>query len=173
MKLHIGGTVAQDGWKVLNIQPGPHVDYVGDCLDLSRFPDASASDIYLSHVLEHVNYHQEADAAVAGFKRVLAPGGKLMIAVPDLEILSHLLLAPFFTPQDKHRVMRMMFGGQTDAHDYHRAGYTYIFLLALLQRGGFERIQRVQSFGLFNDTSNAAFNGVPISLNVVAYRPAV
>lgn len=31
-RLNIGGEVARDGWKILNIQPGPHVDFVGNCL---------------------------------------------------------------------------------------------------------------------------------------------
>ena len=35
MQLHIGGEFAFFGWTVLNIVPGPHVDIVDDCTDLS------------------------------------------------------------------------------------------------------------------------------------------
>ena len=41
MKLHIGGKEPKDGWKILNIQDGPGVDFVGTCSDLSQFEDGS------------------------------------------------------------------------------------------------------------------------------------
>ena len=41
MKLHIGGETPKPGWKILNIQPKPHVDYIGDISDLSQFSDGS------------------------------------------------------------------------------------------------------------------------------------
>jgi hypothetical protein len=34
MNLHIGGKEKKDGRKILNIQPGEHVDYVGDISNL-------------------------------------------------------------------------------------------------------------------------------------------
>jgi hypothetical protein len=34
MKLHIGGTEAKAGWKILNSQLGQNVDYIGDIRDL-------------------------------------------------------------------------------------------------------------------------------------------
>ena len=34
LRLHVGGKEKKDGWKILNIQPGPDVDYVGSCTDL-------------------------------------------------------------------------------------------------------------------------------------------
>ena len=51
-KLNIGGTAAAAGWTVLNIQPGPQVDVVGDGVDLARFAAGSVEEIYASHVLE-------------------------------------------------------------------------------------------------------------------------
>lgn len=171
LKLHIGGTAPKAGWKILNIQSGPHVDFVGDCMDLSQFADASASEIYLSHVLEHLDYQKEAKKALTEFNRVLVPGGRLMIGVPDLEVLSHLMLAPFFNSDAKFFVMRMIYGAQTDPYDFHKTGYTHIFLYAFLQQTGFERIRRVESFGLFQDTTELKYNGIPISLNVEAFKP--
>jgi len=172
LKLHIGGVTPKEDWKILNIQTGPHVDYLGSCLDLRAFADASVAEIYLSHVLEHLDYKREAAAALAGFKRILVPNGRLMIGVPDLEVLSHLMIAPFFTGDDKFFVMRMIYGGQVDGHDYHKSGYTFSFLHSFLHRAGFDRIKRIPSFGLFDDTTEKKFNGVPISLNVEAFKPA-
>ncbi|MBI4625077.1 MAG: methyltransferase domain-containing protein [Verrucomicrobia bacterium] len=172
IKLHIGGETPKADWKILNIQPGPSVDFVGNCLDLSQFADRSVSEIYLSHVLEHLDYAKEASVALTGFKRILVPDGRLMIGVPDLEVLSHLMIAPFFSADTKFFVMRMIYGGQTNPYDYHKAGYTFEFLQAFLQQAGFDRIQRLPTFGLFQDTTEKKFNGVPISLNVEAFKPA-
>ena len=52
-KLHIGGWVRTSGWEVIDANPGPNVDHVGDAGDLSRFDTATFTDIYASHVLEH------------------------------------------------------------------------------------------------------------------------
>ena len=55
MKLHIGGKSKKEGWKILNIQNGENIDFVGDIKDLSQFEDESIEEIYASHVLEHVD----------------------------------------------------------------------------------------------------------------------
>ena len=39
VRLHIGGQVAHPDWKILDVRPGPNVDYVGHCADLSEFDD--------------------------------------------------------------------------------------------------------------------------------------
>lgn len=172
LKLHIGGEIPKPGWKILNIQPGPDVDFLGNCLDLSQFAQGSVAELYLSHVLEHLDYRRELSVALAEFRRVLVPDGRLMIGVPDLATLCHLINAPFFSGDAKFFVMRMIYGGQTNPYDYHKVGFTFEFLHAFLVQHGFERVQRVESFGLFADTTEMKFNGVPISLNVEAFKPA-
>src|SRR4051812_82718 len=96
LRLHIGGRIAKEGWKILNILPGPSVDYVGDCRDLSQFGENSVAEMYLSHVLEHLDYQKEVEATLLEFRRVLAPGGRVMIGVPDLDVLCHMMIAPYF-----------------------------------------------------------------------------
>ena len=54
MKLHIGGMEKKEGWKILNIQKKPDVDFIGDITDLGQFEDNSIEEIYASHVVEHV-----------------------------------------------------------------------------------------------------------------------
>ena len=67
--------------------------------------------------------------------------------------------------------MRMMFGGQIDKYDYHYFGWNFEFLKDYIQDAGFKNMKRVDSFGLFDDTSDfAPYNNVRISLNVIAYK---
>ncbi len=169
-RLHIGGLEAKPGWKILNIQPGPHVDYLGDCRDLSQFSSESVDEVYASHVLEHLDYNRELIAVLSEIRRILKPGGSVYISVPDLDILCQLFVQPGLNVEEKFRLMRMMFGGVMDEHDAHRVGLTWTFMLNFLDLAGFSRADRVQNFGLFQDASTLTFRGVPISLNVQAYR---
>jgi hypothetical protein len=68
--------------------------------------------------------------------------------------------------------MRMMFGGHTDPYDYHIAGLNEEFLTGYLQDAGFGEIRRVDGFGLFHDSSALEFKGIPISVNLIATKPA-
>jgi predicted SAM-dependent methyltransferase len=169
MKLHIGGHESKAGWKILNIQAGPAVDYVGDLRDLSQFADASFEEVYASHVLEHVAQAQVVPT-LRGVRRILQPGGRLMVSVPDLDVLCQSFVSPFASPDVKFHVMRMIFGGQVDAHDFHYMGFNQEFLAHFLREAGFSSSQRVASFGLFKDTSEFRPYGFPISLNMVAIR---
>ena len=94
LRLHIGGRERREGWTVFNIEPGPHVDHVGDCRDLSQFVDGSVAEIYASHVFEHLGYFEELPQALAECFRVLSDDGCLRISVPNLEILCRLFLRP-------------------------------------------------------------------------------
>jgi len=64
----------------------------------------------------------------------------------------------------------MMFGGQIDDFDIHYMGWNQEFLFEHLQIAGFSQGTRVESFGLFSDTSDFKPYGFPISLNVIAIK---
>ena len=91
-----------------------------------------------------------------------------MVSVPDLEVLSQTIITPHASTEMKFHAMRMMFGGQTDAHDFHYFGWTFAFMRIFLEQAGFTQVERVESFGLFQDTSEFKPWGFPISLNVIA-----
>ena len=168
-RLHIGGTSASPGWEVLNAYPAPYVDHVCNANDLSRFDDDTFAQIYASHVVEHLDYKDELLRTLVEWNRVLVPGGSVLISVPDLDILSSLLLQKNrFSIAERYFVMRMIFGGHVDRYDYHAVGLNEDFLGSFLHSSGYINIRRVQSLGLFADTSSMVFKGVPISLNMIA-----
>lgn len=169
MKLHIGGEEVKPDWKILNILPKPGVDFLGDISDLSQFDDGCCEEIYASHVVEHIP-QQNALNALKGIHRLLKPNGKLYVSVPDLDILCHLFISPLAPPDMKFHAMRMMFGGQTNPHDFHYFGWNQQFLFEFLRQAGFRNAERVEQFGLFKDTSDFRPYGFPISLNVIATK---
>ena len=169
MKLHIGGKEIKEGWSILNIQKNEGVDFVGDISNLSQFKDNSVEEIYASHVVEHVP-QQKVEKTLEGIYRVLSENGKFYVSVPDMDILCKIFIDPKASPDVKLHVMRMMFGGQIDEYDFHYVGWNYMFMYNFLKRAGFKKVERVKSFSLFKDTSDYAPYGVPISLNVIAYK---
>ena len=169
MKLHIGGEEKKEGWKILNIQQKPDVDFIGDITDLGQFEDNSIDEIYASHVVEHVA-QKKVETTLKGIHRVLKDSGKFYVSVPDMDILCKIYLDPKAPPKVKFHTMRMMFGGQIDDFDYHYFGWNFQFMNEFLLKSGFKKIERVKSFSLFNDTSDYAPYGPPISLNVIAYK---
>lgn len=170
-KLHIGGHVRTPGWEVIDANPGPCVDHVGNARDLSRFETGTFTDVYASHVLEHFDYRGDLVEALREWRRVLVPGGMLHVSVPDLDILAGLICErEQLTPQDRFTAMRMLFGGHVDQYDYHLVGLNEEFLIQYLRAAEFTDIRRVETLGLFDDTSSATLLGVPISLNMTAVK---
>ena len=169
MKLHIGGEEKKEGWKILNIQQKPDVDFIGDITDLGQFEDNSIEEIYASHVVEHVA-QKKVETTLKGIHRVLKDSGKFYVSVPDMDILCKIYLDPKAPPKVKFHTMRMMFGGQVDDFDFHYFGWNFQFMNEFLLKAGFKKIERVKTFSLFKDTSDYAPYGPPISLNIIAYK---
>jgi len=170
VKLQIGGTEPKAGWTILNIQPGEGVDIVASCETLPM-PDSTVEEIYCSHVLEHLEINA-AHRALAGFFRVLIPGGLLRVSVPDLSILCQLFISPQLSVAAKYNIQRIIMGGQLDEYDFHKTmWYDDLFYSALVAHG-FTDIRRVDHFNdLFpGDCSTVGAEGVAISLNVEARK---
>ena len=82
-KLEIGpGEERIEGFETLNIYPGKNVDYACDAAGRLPFDDGDFSIVYASHILEHIPWYQVADV-LKEWVRVLKPGGRLEIWVPD------------------------------------------------------------------------------------------
>ncbi len=170
MKLHIGGWEAKEGWKILNIQKRDNVDFVGDISDLSQFKDNSISEVYASHVFEHVKYI-DVKKTLSGIYRILTSGGKFYISVPNMNVLFRQFLEKKNQTKTKIKIMRMIFGGQIDEYDFHYFGWDFELLSGLLKNVGFEEIEKVDKFSIFtHDTSNEDIDGELISLNLIAKK---
>ena len=172
LQLHLGGWEAKEGWIIVNVEDREGVDVRSTVTDLSMFPDGSAVEIYASHVYEHLGYQDELPKAFAEARRVLMPGGRLRISVPDMEVLCQLFLHPNAqaSANEQFKIMRMMMGGQMEPFDFHKVGFSHNILVALLKEHGFREFRRVDDFRLFDDTSKQRFAGMPISLNLQCMR---
>ena len=169
--LNIGGTTPLKNWRILNVQAGPNVDFIGDCTDLGQFKDNSIREVYASHVFEHLSYVNELLGSLKEVYRVLEPNGLFRISVPDFEVLCRLFLHPSMNPEQRFLIMNMVFGGQQDPHDFHKVGITWEFLSSYLRQAGFSSFKRVLEFGLLeNDCSSIRVGGQLISLNVEAVK---
>lgn len=173
-KLHIGANMPTPGWETLNVIPLAGIDHVSDARDLSKFPDKTFEALYASHVLEHFDYKDEVKAVLVEWWRLLQPGGRIFISVPDLGKLCGLFLqTDRFDINDRFMIMRMMFGGHMDMFDYHQTAFNQEFLTCFMAEAGFEKITRVEEFSLFKDTSSLRYGGELISLNLTATRPGL
>ena len=73
-----------DGWLATDLIPKSRHSVFLDATERFPFPDASIDRILCEHMIEHVP--AEAGAALlAECRRVLAPGGRIRLATPDLD----------------------------------------------------------------------------------------
>jgi len=169
-RLHIGGKIKKEGWEILDIYDAEHVDHTGNANDLSAFADGTFDDVYASHVLEHFEYRFDLLPTLKEWRRVLKDGGRLYVSVPDLNTLCRMFIDESLTPHEKFEVMRMIFGGHMTEHDFHLVGLDPVFLGNFLEQAGFTTIRKVDSFGLFDDTSEYRMRDIRISCNMIAVK---
>ena len=64
----------------------------------------------------------------------------------------------------------MMFGGHIDEFDIHKVGCWDEFMALHLLNAGFKKSEKVEEFGLFEDSSSTRMFGELISLNIIATK---
>ena len=99
--------------------------------------DGVAEELQAMHALEHV-YAWEAPNLLAEWRRLLRPGGLLVLELPNLEHAARNLLEG----QKDQMSMWPLYGDPSwrDPYMCHRYGYTPKTLEALLTAGGFSSI---------------------------------
>lgn len=151
-----------------------HIHHVRDVKDLSIFKDNFADFIYACHVLEHIS-HKDIDLVLMEWKRVLKPGGKLRISVPDFDMILEIY---FETNKSIEEIIGPLMGAQDYKQNFHYSVFNHFFLSNHLKKVHFASIQnwdpsKVENHN-FNDWSGVSFeiNGknFPISLNIEAVK---
>ena len=177
--INMGGIMDDSDWININIaanagdafQVQSSIQVIRQMHLLIGFPNSTISALYASHILEHTTMgdHLLIDTLLE-WRRVIRPGGLLFLSVPDLAIITKLYQLTDLTFNERLLLMRMMYGGQMDAYDYHHVGLDYHILYHILTCTGFCEIQRVGNFNVLNysDTSSATFRHYKISLNLIA-----
>ena len=64
----------------------------------------------------------------------------------------------------------MMLGGHCDKNDYHYTGFDAEILGHFLNIAGFKKMEKVDTFGIFEDTSVLRAGDTLISLNVIVFK---
>lgn len=121
------------------------------------YPDNSVEEIRCVHMLEHLSF-KEVPEALREWHRVLKPGGRLRISVPDVDRVCRM------TETDPYWRFYLM-GGQTDANDFHKSAFDGATLAAYLEQHGFDRVQPWTS-------QNTDLASSDISLNLEGFKVA-
>jgi len=106
-------------WLNVDLQPKWKPDIVADCADLSgEVKDGSCELVVLSHVLEHFGCGAGLAMQNEAF-RMLAPGGSLIVSVPDMRALSQgWLLGKLDTETYMINVYGAYMGDEADRHKF-------------------------------------------------------
>jgi hypothetical protein len=152
MKLNLGaGDVPLDGYLNLDRKTG------GEAFPLP-YDDNSVEEIRASHVLEHFP-HGQVTAVIAEWVRVLKPGGRLRIAVPNFG-----QIARAYADGQAINAQGFLMGGQLDQDDYHKA---------LFDEGSLKRVMAEAGLCLIrpwlSECGDAA--SLAISLNLAGMKP--
>jgi hypothetical protein len=153
MRLDLGaGAVSPEGFTPMGNAHGTPV------YPLPGIDDDACDEVRASHVLEHFPAAQIPDV-IAEWVRVLRPGGRLKVAVPDFAKIAEGYLAGANMPTEA-----FVMGGQVDAADFHKALFDEATLKSALARAGLMLIRRWES-----ELGDCA--ALPISLNLEGTKP--
>lgn len=142
-----GGDVDIPGFLTIDRKRGSEV------YPLPQYDACSVDEIRASHVLEHFAIG-EAEKVLAEWMRVLKPGGRIRLAVPDLEKWAQMLVNG-----EPGNYVAWLYGGQTDPSDFHKNGWNTEGLTQVMRSAGITAIEPWQS-----DVQDCA--SLPISCNL-------
>jgi len=120
------------------------VDAYADDVDVKAnmwelpFEDDSVEMIWASHCLEHIPM-AKVHPTLKEWHRVLKPGAKAIIRVPNFEYIARY----FLTGPDRVWAEKMVFGEQKHEGDFHKCAFTHALLKGDCESAGFE-VKRVE-----------------------------
>jgi SAM-dependent methyltransferase len=137
------GRQVLDGWTNVDVEPSPlskrPPEIIADAKSIP-LPDGCAEELMVIHGFEHF-YRWDCDAAIEEWKRLLAPGGKLVLELPDLVKCCRNVLTGFVV-DGKHPDQNGMWGLYGDPRECnpfmgHRWGWSPKTLRDFLKSHGF------------------------------------
>lgn len=160
MKLNIGcGTHKREGYCNIDVN-GEHKPDVCVKIESLDYPENSIDEVYASHVIEHLKIW-DAKTFIAKTYKWLKPGGKLLLAIPNMKVLGEQLVKG----EDEHIIFNWIYGGGTgDMPMDHKWGWTENTLRREVEQYGF---RFVGHFPPQLDDSGFVYKGVYLSLNVI------
>lgn len=120
-------------------------------------PDGSCDEIRASHLLEHFG-HSFTERILAEWVRKLKPGGKIKLAVPDLEYIAQRYLSGAAGQYNG-----WLHGGQVDQRDVHLVSFDFDSLSAMMRRAGLVGLH-------FWGGDDPDCSRLDVSLNLAGYK---
>ncbi|MFX0141167.1 MAG: methyltransferase domain-containing protein, partial [Candidatus Hodarchaeota archaeon] len=161
LKLNLGcGNEKKEDWVNIDIDRRVKPDLIADAKNLYMFYDETIDEIICYHLFEHFIY-SEAIKALSEWYRILKPGGKLSIELPDLDRCVEILSkknAPFdWYDNAQNPPEKFALGGiygwlpeinpktsnKVNLLHIHKYGWTYKTIKYELEKVGFRKIKRV------------------------------
>lgn len=173
LKLHLGcGQIHLDGWQNIDVRPTAAADRVLDiaALQPEMFREP-ITDIYACHVLEHFGFgvaEPSAQSVLASWARLLEPGGRLFISVPDLRAVGAALARGSNLWEDWNWT-KCLYGGCEYPTNRHFIGFTELTLRMFFTNAGLIDVTKFESFA--RDTSAFVLHETFVSLNLRGVRP--
>lgn len=168
IRLNLGGRGTKiPGFLTVDLSDEHDVDIKADVSKL-LMADGSVTEIYASQILEHFP-HVRTEAVLKEWHRVLKPGGKIVIGVPDFQRAIDLYLTLGLTAW----VVNFLYGDQIYDLAYHYAPFTFASLAAQMNKAGFRDIKRITAMphGLSDCSSLVStIDRKSVSLNVEAWK---
>lgn len=135
----------------LDIDPDVKPDIIGSITNMKAVPNQSVDAVWSSHNLEHVYYH-EVPIALAEFYRVLKPGGRVLITLPDIQKVAEYVASGrleetlYVSPSGPIAAVDILYGlgsAIADGKYYmaHRTGFTQETLAEKLKMAGFTSVE--------------------------------
>lgn len=153
VRLNLGaGDVVLEGFTPIDRKLGSEVYPL-------NYKDGSVDEIYASHVLEHFAQDQ-IQHVLTDWVRVLKPGGRLRVAVPNFRWCVEKYLEGAEVP-----IGGYIMGGQTDADDFHKALFDEAGLRWQLEKAGLFGIQNWKS-------AHKDCASLDVSLNLEGLKPS-
>ena len=139
-------------WHELRLDIDKNVvpDIVGTMTNMSAVLDETVDAVFSSHNIEHL-YPHEVPVALAEFKRILNPGGFVVITCPDLQSVCALVAddkltdAAYTAPAGPIAPLDILYGyrpamAKGNLYMAHRCGFTQKVLTNTLQAAGFAMV---------------------------------